>query len=130
MIPRRWGGAESSSKGTITTSTPPEPAPAGGSEAAWETAVYAVVRPSSTVMAVTSRGGATDSSTAEAIASPSSTCAGSGSAHGGWGQGSEDTIGTLWAKRFRGARLNMLVSVYLREDRSKVNKQSKSESLR
>jgi hypothetical protein len=33
-----------------------------------------------------------------ATTNPSSTCTGSGSAHGGWGRGSEGTTCALWAK--------------------------------
>jgi hypothetical protein len=90
------------------------------------TAVPTVARPSSTAAAVAGRGdapdpstsitgggGAPDSSTAVATGSPSSTSVGSGSAHEGWGRGSEGTTLVLWDKRFRGARLSTPVSVYL-----------------
>jgi hypothetical protein len=113
----------------MTTSVPPEPALTGGSNDTWGGRLHG--RP----LLLDGGGGrrrrrTPDSSTAEATASPSSTCAGSGSAHRGWGWGSEDTTRTLWARRFRVARLSTPVSAYLREYKSKVNKQSKLESLR
>jgi hypothetical protein len=58
-------------------------------------ALSTVVCPSSTAAAVTGGGGAPDSSTAVATASPSLICADSGSAHGGWGWGSEGTTRAL-----------------------------------
>jgi hypothetical protein len=95
-------------------------------------------RPSSTAAAVTGRGGAPDSSTSinggggmpdssttVAMSSPSSTCVGSGSAHEGWGRGSEGATRALWAKRFGGAKLSTPVSAYLREDGIKVSKSHK-----
>jgi hypothetical protein len=65
-----------------------------------------------------------------AMANPSSTCVGSGSTHGGCGRGSEGMTRALWARRFRGVRLSTPMLVYLREDRSKANKQNKSENPR
>jgi hypothetical protein len=47
----------------------------------------------------------------------------------GWGWGSEGTTSTLRARHFRGARLSTPMSVYLQEDRSSINEQSKSENL-
>jgi hypothetical protein len=90
----------------------------------------ATVRPSSMAEVVTGGGGAPDSSTVVAMASHSSTCTGSGSAHGSWGRGSEGTTRTLWAKRFRGARLSTPVSSYLREDRIEVSEQNKLKNPR
>jgi hypothetical protein len=124
-FPTGGGGAESSSVGTITTSAPLEPAPAGGSNAAWRAVVSATICSSSTVAAVTRGGGAPESSTVVARADPSSTCTVSGLTHGGWGQGLEGTTRALWAKRFRGAKLSTLVSACLREDIIEVSKQSK-----
>jgi hypothetical protein len=83
---------------------------------------------SSTTAAVTDWGGAPDSSTTMATANPSSTCTGSGSAHGGWGRASEGTTRALWAKHFRGTRLSTPVSACLREDRIKVSNQDKLKS--
>jgi hypothetical protein len=80
-------------------------------------------------VAATGRGGVTDSSTTVATTSPSSTCTGSGSAYGGWGQDSEGTTCALKAKRFRGARLSTPVSACLREYRTEVNKQGKVEKF-
>jgi hypothetical protein len=74
--------------------------------------------------------GALGSSTATTTADSSSTCASSGSAHRGWGRGSEGTTRVLSGRRFKGARLSMPVSAYLQEDRNSVNRQSKSENLR
>jgi hypothetical protein len=94
-------------------------------------AVSTTVRPSPMAAAVIGGGGGVpDSSTVVAMASPSSTCAGSGSAHEGWGRGSEGTTRALWVRHFRGAGLSTPVLAYLREDRSKVNKQNKSENPR
>jgi hypothetical protein len=87
--------------------------------------ISTVVRSSSTAAATTGEGGTPNSSTTVATAIPSTTCAGSGSVHEGWGQGSEGMTRALWAKRCRGARLSKPVSAYLQEDRSKVNKQNK-----
>jgi hypothetical protein len=127
--PADGGGAESSSEGTITTSVPPEPAPACDSGDAWgrpsprpfvppqrrRRSPAGVVRPTPPLQRPR-----------PAPLQP----ARSGSAHGGWGRGLEGTTRALWARRFRGARLSTPVSAFLREDRSKVNKQHKSENLR
>jgi hypothetical protein len=127
--PDGGGGAESSSEGTMTTSAPPEPAPTSGSSDAWAVVISTAARSSSTAAAVAGRGSTPDSSTTYATCSPSSACVGNGSARGGWGRGSEDMTHALRARRFRGARLSTPVSAYLREDRNKVNRQSKSENL-
>jgi hypothetical protein len=78
--------------------------------------------------AVTGGGGAPDSSTTVAKANPSSTCTGSGSAHGGGGWGSEGTTRALKAKPFKGGRLSTLVLACLQEDRIKVSKQDNLKS--
>jgi hypothetical protein len=113
-------GTKPPSTGTFTTSSPPEPAPSDSANAVWRAAVSSTARSSSTTMAATGGGGAADFSTTVATASPSSTCTGSGSVYGGWGQGSDSTTCALKAKRFRGVRLRTLVTVCLREDETKL----------
>jgi hypothetical protein len=73
----------SSSDGTITTYAPPKSALTVGLSDAWGAVVSMTVCSFSTTAAVTGGGGPPNSYTAEATTSPSSTCAGSNSVHGG-----------------------------------------------
>jgi hypothetical protein len=115
-FPDDGGGVESSSK-TITISPPLGTASAGCSRTAREAVASVDASPSSTAATRTGGGDAIDASAEAAVADTSSACSGTGSVLGGWGRGSEEITCALSVRRFRGARMSMLVTACLKKDR-------------